>query len=464
MRAELEARPLLVAVAGLAVGLASPLDVAAFPLLIVLLLLVRSWELKRLACWMALLGLALAPRGAMTPLRERSYFEGTVSVATVPRLYPDGSTCEVEGPTGRFSMWVDGDRMLALGDVVRVKGVLRPLPDGSDAYWHARGVSARLQPASLVRLAGSGGVLAWGVRWRAAFVRFCGATMVPEAARVVDAVCFNVSGELDTETRTELQRSGTTHIVSASGLHVLIFAFALQMALVSLPIPRWAQLLLLLGVLVLYAAATGFRPPVVRAVIMAAVYAAAYLFRREPDALSALALAGLAYLVFSPRSLQDAGFQLSFATVFGLALFLRARRPARGGLGRLGRGLVDVARTSLAATLASGPLVAYHFGMVSLASVPANVMVAFVLPPMMTTALAALAASWLLPSAAAGAMGWVVQPLAGWVLWVVSLFGSQPWAAVEIPPFHPYWIAAYYFVWLAFWRRVPRPVSEPVPR
>lgn len=413
---------------------------------------------------MVALGLALAPRETLSSLRERSYFEGVVSIATVPRLFPDGSTCEVEGRSGRFSMWISGDRLYSLGDVVRVKGVLRPLAEGSDAYWHSRGVSARLQPGSIERLRGSGGVLAWGIRWRAAFVRFCRAALVPEAARVVDAVCFNVDGELDAETRVDLQRSGTTHIVSASGLHVLIFAFALQMALVALPIPRWMQLALLLAVLVLYAGATGFRPPVVRAVMMATVYALAYLVRREPDALSALSFAALAYLVLSPRSLQDVGFQLSFVTVFGLALFLRPAPMPRSPWRRLGQGLWDVARTSLTATLASAPLVAYHFGAVSLASIPANAMIAFALPPLMTTALAALAVSMVLPALAMGAMGWIVEPLTGWVLFVVSLFGGQPWSALEVPPFHPYWIVAYYLAWFALWRRAPRPVSEAVPR
>jgi len=172
-----------------------------------------------------------------------------------------------------------------------------------------------------------------------------------------------------------------------------------------------------------------------------------------------LALAALVYLVASPRSLQDVGFQLSFATVFGLALALRPG-PSPGGLWRRGgRSVGDVARASGTATPASGPRVAHQAGLLSFASIPANVLIAFVLPPLMVTSLGALAASTLLPAVAAGAMRLVVEPLAGWVLWVVSTLGAHPWAAVVVPPFHPYWIAVYYGVWLVLWRRTPRPAT-----
>lgn len=460
MRAELESRPLLIACAGLTLGLAAPIDWIVAPFVIALLALIRPWRLKRLAAIACGIGLVLAPRALPAPVLERRYFEGLVTVATVPRLFPDGSSCEVEAGPDRFSMWVTSDPGFALGDVMKVYGLVRPLPEGSEAYWRGRGVSGRLQPTRWETVHASGGLFAAGVRWRGAFVEFCGRTLGEEAARIVDAVCFNVDGALDPETRTDLQRSGTTHIVSASGLHVLIFALGLQFVLGTLPIPRGAQLVLLALVLVVYAGATGFRPPVVRAVLMATVYGCAYLARREPDALSALALAAGVYLVASPGSVRDIGFQLSFATVAGLALFLGRRPTPQGALSRGFAALTNVMRTSAAATVASAPLVAYHFGMVSVVSVVANVGIAFVLAPLMMGAMGALVIDAVLPSVAAGIMAGLVEPLAGWVLFVVEGMGRWSFSALEVQPFHPYWILAYYGVWLAVWRRMVRPAVE----
>lgn len=457
MRTELEARPLLVLFAGLVSGLTTPIGAWGALAFVGFVVWLRPWETKRLLALSCALGLVLAPRTLPEPVLERAYFEGEVEVATVPRLFPNGTSCEVAARGNRYALWLDGAPTISLGDLLTVRGVVRPLPDGSDAYWAGRGVVARLQASTWRRAEVRGGVFAWGVEWRRAFVELCAATLEPRAATVVDAVCFNVDGALDVKTREALQRSGTTHIVSASGLHVLIFALFLQALLLALPVPRWAQMALLAAVLVLYAAATGFRPPVVRAVAMASVFAVAYGLRREPDALSALACAGTAYLVASPRSVLDVGFQLSFATVAGLALFMRARAPAKGLWPRARGAVADVARASLVATLVSGPLVAQTFGLVSIASIPANVLIAFALPPLMGGAMVAMAASAMAPSLAQGVMVLLVQPLAGWLLWVVETVGGWPASAVEVPPIATGWLAAYYLCWAVVWRKVPRP-------
>lgn len=457
MRTELEARPLLVLFAGLVAGLTTPLSAWGALGFVALVVWMRPWEVKRLLALAGAVGLVLAPRTMPVPVLERAYFEGDVEVATVPRLFPDGTACEVVAGADRYALWLNGAPALSLGDRLSVRGVVRPLPDGSDAYWGGRGVRGRLQTSTWRRAETRGGLFAWGVAWRQAFVSLCASTLEPRAATVVDAVCFNVDGALDMDTREALQRSGTTHIVSASGLHVLIFALFLQALLVALPVPRWAQMALLALVLVLYAAATGFRPPVVRAVAMASVFAVAYGLRREPDALSALACAGAVYLVASPRSVLDVGFQLSFATVAGLALFMRARAPAKGLWGKGCGAVADVARGSLVATLVSGPLVAQTFGILSLASIPANVLIAFALPPLMGGAMVAMGVSGVAPALAQGIMLVVVQPLAGWLLWVVETVGAWPASAVEVPPIATGWLVAYYLCWAAVWRKVPRP-------
>ena len=97
---------------------------------------------------------------------------------------------------------------------------------------------------------------------------------------------------------------------------------------------------------------------------------------------------------------------------------------------RLWEGVLQVSKASLVATIASAPLTAYYFGMVSLVSIPANVLIALTLPALTLSAFFAHAVSGLLPGLAAGIMIVVVQPLTGWVLWVTEAFGSLSFAAV----------------------------------
>jgi competence protein ComEC len=295
--------------------------------------------------------------------------------------------------------------------------------------------------------------------WRQSFVAHTERTLQPKAAEIVDALCFNVDGRLPNEFRSNLQRTGTTHIVSASGIHVLILGLALQFLLAFLPVPRWAQIVLALLFLACYGLSTGLRPPIVRAVAMYAVMASAFLFRREGDLLSALALAALAYIVIEPHSAFDIGFQLSFLTVGALSLTLPTWRDDTSSALELAKDrLAGVMKTSGVATLASGPAVAYHFGVFSIISVIANVLIAAVLAPIIVVSLASLALKPVAEPLSVGLMHAVVSPLAGWVAWVVDTLGPLPFSALSVPEFSPYWLLLYFAVPVILWRRRARPV------
>jgi len=70
-----------------------------------------------------------------------------------------------------------------------------------------------------------------------------------------------------------------------------------------------------------YAAAAGFHAPMLRSVTMVLVASFAYALRREPDALSALALAGVINLLVEPEAVSSLGFQLSYVAVAALLMF-----------------------------------------------------------------------------------------------------------------------------------------------
>ena len=98
---------------------------------------------------------------------------------------------------------------------------------------------------------------------------------------------FQLTSGLDSDDWHELRASGTTHIVSTSGLHVLIAGFALLFLLTKSDLPRPLQIVLLLVCLLLYGGAAGLRPPIIRAIVMIGVALSAYLFRKGVDLISA---------------------------------------------------------------------------------------------------------------------------------------------------------------------------------
>jgi competence protein ComEC len=437
-------------VGGLVVGLTAlghPLNLF---FLAILLVAVRPQAIRLTVVAGFLAGLLLSPTPAPV-LQTREKVDGEGRVVSVPRLHREVTTFELQTAGRKLLATAPRGAAVALGDRVRVSGVARPLSEGSEAFLRMHGISGRIRlEGQDLRVEAHG---AWPLRladeWRRSFLAFCARSVDEPVAVVADALCFNVDTLLDERTHEGLRRTGTVHIVSASGLHVMVFAWALQALLACLPVPRIVQVGLVAFVLGLYALATGLQPPIIRAVVMAMAVLSAYLFRREGDFPSSLALVALVLLVWKPSSVYDIGFQLSFCTVAAMGLFLFRDRDEWSVV----RETNQMVKTSLVATAASAPIVAYHFGTFPVLSVAANLLVALVVPVVIVGALVAHPISFAVPAVAQGIMSMVVAPLVGWIYWVVGTLSAPSWSVLSVPAFSGYWIALLYLAALATWRR-----------
>jgi competence protein ComEC len=148
----------------------------------------------------------------------------------------------------------------------------------------------------------------------------------------------------------------------------------------ALRISRILWVFFLAPLLAAYTVATGCEPSATRACIMAVAYFTAPCLGRRTDVLSALALAALIILAWSPAQVCAAGFLCSFVVVGGLVVLcpllerplrplwspdpLRAQ-PERWAARLLragGRGTAGLLALNAAAWLSSAPLTAYFFG------------------------------------------------------------------------------------------------------
>jgi len=193
-----------------------------------------------------------------------------------------------------------------------------------------------------------------------------------------------------------------------------------------------------LPVTLVYAVATGASVPVIRSAVATGLVFGSVLLGRRPDARHALAVAALAILAFDPGSLLDVSFQLSFVSVGGLLLLagpLRQALPVRPDASRwTGRALEAALQgscASVAATIATAPLLALHFRRLSTLAVPAN---AVGLP--FASALTVLAALAFLSSAvtpfAAPAVLWICRPFATAFLAVNDAFAAPAIASLGV--------------------------------
>lgn len=115
--------------------------------------------------------------------------------------------------------------------------------------------------------------------------------------------------------------SGVAHIIAISGFNIGIVAYLIFLLLKMFPLPRQAQYVLAMVLLIFYAFLTGAQPPVVRATIMAVVFLVSFLLEREQESVNTLSIAALILLWMNPLNLFDVGFQLSFISVLFIILF-----------------------------------------------------------------------------------------------------------------------------------------------
>ncbi len=182
---------------------------------------------------------------------------------------------------------------------------------------------------------------------------------------------------IDARTEEDFRRAGLSHLLAVSGENVTLLALLAMPLLGAFGIPLRERLLWVLGLIVVYVPVAGAGPSIQRAGVMGALGVLATLGGRRGSRLYALALAAAVTLAIDPGVAADVGWQLSFAAVLGiLILATPLRRAIVGGLGpgRWRRALAEGVAVSIAATLATAPLIAYHFETVSTTTLAANVL------------------------------------------------------------------------------------------
>lgn len=266
----------------------------------------------------------------------------------------------------------------------------------------------------------------------------------PEASLTVGVVTGDRSS-MTQQAQQAFQRSGTTHILAISGENisllvgtVWLFAGGRKGRRRMAPWPVGVML----GLLVFYTAFTGSTPSVVRAAIMGAILLCAPLVGRRYDPIAALAIPAFAMTLFDPSLLADAGFELTFAAMLGIALvsphlqslFSKARIPAIVA--------VPIA-ASLGAQAASLPISMLLFGQISPASPFATLTADIALLPLMVAGIATGIVGIIIPQLGylIGLAAWLC---AHWMLFWVQLWAALPGASLDVEPIKPGWALVYY--------------------
>jgi competence protein ComEC len=300
-------------------------------------------------------------------------------------------------------------------------------------------------------------------RWRHRFVRRAALLgKDPGTVAVIAAVTVGARHLVTPDQWLRYARSGTTHLMAISGLHIGLAAAAtnyLALACLALLRCRGNQRRIALGVALLaaagYASLSGFAVPAERATLMLAVLALALASAREPNGSVILAASCALVVLGDPLATLTPGFRLSFAAV--LLLLWLSRRRARGAASslrargvRLARGLGAIQVFLL---IGLAPLTILIFGRVSVVAPLVNL----VAVPLFSTVTVPMSLAGFVLDGPAAAVGDELLRFAAasitWLEWLIETSLTLPYATVVMPRITG--IASIYLALLVTWVVLP---------
>ena len=355
-----------------------------------------------------------------------------------------------------------------VGQVVVLSGRVAPL-DKFDAFQGRRGAHAALEVDRMRRTgAWRGGVAGALDRVRRRAEVGLARGLPAKEAALLRGMVLGQDERLSEAVRTDFRRSGLAHILAVSGQNVVLLAMLALAAGMVAGIGLRARLAVALALVVVYVPLAGGGPSIQRAGVMGGAGLVAALAGRPASRWYALGLAAAATLALNPRVSGEPGWQLSFAAVVGLLALVPRWREGLRRAGLPGP-VADAAAVTAAATVATAPLMAFHFEQISLASLPANLAAAAAVAPVMWLGMVAIAVAQVSPALCAP-LNALNGPLLAYVEWVAHVAAQPPAAALPVRLGGPATLAVAYAALAALialagraWRwtaaRGPRPRS-----
>jgi competence protein ComEC len=310
---------------------------------------------------------------------------------------------------------------LAPGAVVRLKARLAPPPPmalpgtydfARDAWFKGIGaVGKALGPLTVVQSGKPGGFesVRTGLR------QHIGERLPGNSAGIAIALATGDQNAVGEDDADAMRRSGLTHLLSVSGLHIAaVVAFAMLLSLRLLAMSEWLALRLNLVLVsaalaaaagIAYTLLTGAQVPTVRSCVAALLVLAGIALGREAISIRLIAVGALAVLAIRPEAVAGASFQMSFAAVTAIvALHSTAwsrrllERREEGLVARGARALLAMVMTGVVVELALIPLALFHFHRTGLYGVAANIvaipLTTFVIMPLEAGALVLDTVGW----------------------------------------------------------------------
>ncbi|OGG58482.1 hypothetical protein A2765_01990 [Candidatus Kaiserbacteria bacterium RIFCSPHIGHO2_01_FULL_56_24] len=343
---------------------------------------------------------------------------------------------------------------VAYGDVIHAEGELR-VPESFESgdgrvfdypgYLAKDGNLYQMSFAKVSRTGKNEGNLlkSWAIWLKQKYLEGLANSLSEPQAGLAGGITVGDKRGLGEELSDTFRTVGLTHIVVLSGYNIMVVVDSLLRWLSRFP--QAVRLSLAGFVALFFAAITGFASASTRAAMMAMIAITGKATGRTYLASRALALVAVGMILWNPYILlYDPGFQLSILATAGLIFLSPLITPYLLFVPeRLG--LREIAASSISAQLAVLPLLLYQNGILTLFSLPVNLLALAVIPmAMFFSAIAAIVG--LFAGAVAPIFGLPAYALLSYVIYVAKGFAALPFSSVSIPAFSATWLILVYMI------------------
>ncbi len=278
---------------------------------------------------------------------------------------------------------LDGDVGLQVGDTLSFNGTVIPISEKRNPhqfdykrYLANKNIHTQIRLDSIQHHNKNSTLISWS--WwqnRASFIIENNFNEVSQP--LAKALLLGYKQDLDQETKRAFSRTGLSHIMAVSGLHV---GFIIAPIWFLLPFIRQMKfgksigLMSVSAILFFYTGITGFTPSVMRASVTALFLTFGKLYNKSPNSINLTAASAFLLLIINPKDLFSIGFQLSFSAVFIILLILPVLQKTMPYWLRLkwyAKPLMIIV-VSIVVQLGLYPLQVFYFGEVSVISPISN--------------------------------------------------------------------------------------------
>ena len=345
----------------------------------------------------------------------------------------------------KLTVYVDSNEHygFSLGSKIKLRGVIEPFASGgnfdAESYYSSRGISGVVNEVSDFSMT-SVGKLTLEHKVDAARKWLCRQIIRTSDAESGGFLCAYLLGQkeyLPLGVELDFTRTGITHILALSGMHLVIIALGFSKLLMFFGVKKKPATISTVLFTIFYVAITGFSASVTRAGIMMIVSSLLFLFARSHDSMTSLFISIAVICVLEPYAIYDLSLWLSAFATLGIVV-MNEYQGAKYEEASFKSWLFSSVFASFFAIAATFTITTLKFDGTSILAIVATLLFSFLCDAFLYVGIVLLLIGWLIP------VKLVLIPFGKLILFLIKWCASFEWSYISTN-FLPVKLSAFIF-------------------